>query len=93
MKHYKMKSDKSGFYLYSSSILTFDNKKPIESSIMKSTLWKNNYLDMAGTGYLENGVIDYHNASTYSYEYNDAGYVTKTFRDGILQTTYILERI
>jgi hypothetical protein len=93
IKNYLMKSDNSGFYLYSTSVRTYDNKKQIDASIIKYTRAKNNYLDIVATTYVENGMIDQQSTSTYSYEYNDAGYVTKRFLNGVLQATYTLEKI
>jgi hypothetical protein len=92
-KYYEMKSDNSGFYLYAKSILTCDNKRYIDADIIKNTLVKNNYLDIITTTYLENGMIDEQTTIAYTYEYNDAGYVTKKFYNGVLQATYTLEKI
>jgi hypothetical protein len=92
-KNYQMKSDNSGFYLSKVVLYTFDNKKSIDVSIIKSTFSKNNYLEFVDTNYGENGMINSQSTTTFSYEYNAAGYVTKFFHGGVLYATYTLEKI
>jgi YD repeat-containing protein len=93
VRFYQMKFDNSGFYLSASTTYTFDDKKAIDANFTKSSYIKNNYLDAVSRSYAENGTVNTQHASTYSYEYNDAGFVTKRFRNGVLESTYTLEKI
>jgi YD repeat-containing protein len=95
IKQYYMKSDNSGFYLYNAEHFTYDNKKRMDETIQANALTKNknNKLDEVRTSYAENGMTNSQQTFTYSYEYNAAGYVTKTFVNGVLAVTYTLEKI
>lgn len=91
-KQYTKKTD--GTYFLSSQInYTFDDKKAIDYGPFTSTNNKNNIVDYLSKTYLENESLSNQSSESYSYEYNQAGYVTKQHYNGTLNATFILEKI
>lgn len=92
-KAYKRKPDNS-FYLSYQYNATFDDKKVIQLFGTSNDINNvNNSIDAVAKTYAIDGSVSNQSAATYSYEYNEAGYVTKEFYNGSLQATYILEKV
>lgn len=98
-RNYQIRSGAVGFfdyYLYSMSTRVYDtNKNPFvnlnpKPSNTKFDALTNNVLDINITTYDENGAIISANNVNYQYEYNEAGYATKS-TSGANVTNYILE--
>lgn len=92
-KEYKRKPDNS-FYLSYQYNATFDDKKVIQNfSFYNDFFQVNNTIDAIAKEFATDGSVSNQSSATYSYEYNEAGYVTKVFYNGVLSTTYILEKV
>jgi len=89
-KQYNKKADGS-FYLSYQSNRTFDDKKIPQTSPIPYGV--NNFIDIIGKNFLEDGSLGSQSSVTFSYEYNEAGYVTKQFYNGVLSVIYILEKV
>ena len=90
-KQYNKKTDGTYFLSYQVNY-TFDDKKAIDYGPLTNAN-KNNNLDFLSKTYLENGSLSNQSSESYSYEYKEAGYVTKQYYNGTLYTTFILEKI
>jgi YD repeat-containing protein len=92
-KEYKRKPDNS-FYLSYQYNATFDDKKIIQNfSFYNDFFQVNNTIDAIAKEFATDGSVSNQSSATYSYEYNEAGYVTKVFYNGVLSTTYMLEKV
>jgi hypothetical protein len=89
----KKSTNPNSYYMYFMSNRMFDDKKFIFDSPDAPTYKVNNLLEQTYTYYLENGNIDNQQTSTLSYEYNEAGYVTKQFYNGSLNAIFTLEEV
>ena len=89
-KEYQRKPDNS-FYLSYQFNVTFDDKKAIQNFNGQSDA--NNTIDMVSKTFAVDGSVSNQNSATQSYEYNEAGYVTKIFYNGVLSATYNLEKV
>ncbi len=85
------KKTNGAYYQYYVTNRTYDDKKFIDDYPEASSYKVNNILDANYTYYFENGTIDTQQSNSYTYEYNESGYVTKQFSNGNLQATYTLE--
>lgn len=91
-KQYNKKADGSYYVRYQNNI-TFDDKKATILNPFKPEN-PNNYLTFSSKTFAEDGTISNQTSSPpYSYEYNEADYVTKQFINGVLNGTYILEKV
>lgn len=91
-KQYRKKADGT-YYLTFQNNTSYDNKKAIVTSPFKQEN-PNNYLTGSSKSFAEDGTITNETSgAAYSYEYNEAGYATKLFINGVLNATYILEKV
>ena len=90
-KSYYKKSDGTYYFAFQDNN-TFDDKKAINYGSFSGGD-KNNIVDHLSKTYLENGSLSNQYSVSYSYEYNEAGYVTKKYNNGTLVATFILEKI
>lgn len=88
-KQYNKKADGS-YYLNTHLNSTYDDKKGIGNSPFPN---KNNMINDGYKTYTQNGTLLSQYAALYSYQYNEAGYVTKQFLNGVLYATYTLEKV
>lgn len=90
-KLYNKKSD--GTYFLSNQVnYTYDDKKAINYGPFTNGN-KNNITDYLSKTYLENGSLSDQSSGSYSYEYNEASYVTKQYYNGALNATFSLDKI
>ena len=89
-RQYNKKPDGS-FYLRYQSNSTYDDKKTPQTNPIAYGV--NNAIDAVSKTFLEDGSLSNQSSTTFTYEYNEAGYVTKQFYNGVLNVTYTLEKI
>ena len=90
-KNYQLRTSEATYYLARQSNYTFDNKKAPNISNYYTAI--NNGLTSNSKNFNEDGSIQNESSGTVTYEYNEAGYATKVFRNNILQLSYVLEKV
>jgi hypothetical protein len=94
IKEYRRKPD-NAFYLYYQYNATYDDKKAIAITSVYPEYYhnKNNPVDITSKTFGTDGTISSQNAVTYTYLYNEKGYVTQRSNNGTVIDTYILEKV
>ncbi len=91
----------AAFVKYNETTYTKDNVKPVVQDYFNNVISGNGNQNNLFSYYQNKNITTYrldtntgvetNENDTYTHEYNKDGYVTKTFKNGTLQTTYVLE--